>query len=156
LGRFHGKMPHGASRGFTLIEVVISLGVVALGFVGVMGLLPVGLSTFKQAKANTVESQIVQGITNNILLTRFSKLSELAAKDFPYDMEGTLLPDNEASAALYTAKVTLKSVSDSSFFPVNLQSAAGDEALCVQIQITRKTEPSKVRIFSVIVANNNS
>jgi uncharacterized protein (TIGR02598 family) len=54
----------GGLAGFSLVEVIIALGIVAFAFVPLMGLLPVGLTSFRSAIDQTVLSQIVQQIGN--------------------------------------------------------------------------------------------
>lgn len=50
-----------ASSGFSLIEVALSLAILAVGMVGVLALLPVGLDGARQVHAETVAAQIVRG-----------------------------------------------------------------------------------------------
>ena len=47
--------------GFSLIEVALSLAILAVGMVGVLALLPVGLDSARQVHAETVAAQIVRG-----------------------------------------------------------------------------------------------
>jgi uncharacterized protein (TIGR02598 family) len=49
-------------RAFSLIEVVLAVGVVAFAFVAILGLLPAGMSQFRQAIDTSVCSQIAQRV----------------------------------------------------------------------------------------------
>jgi prepilin-type N-terminal cleavage/methylation domain-containing protein len=48
--------------GFSLVEVALSLAILAVGMVGVLALLPVGLDSARQVHNETVASQIVRGV----------------------------------------------------------------------------------------------
>jgi len=53
-----------SSRGpgaFSMVEVALSLAILAVGMVGVLALLPVGLEGARQVHAETVASQVVRG-----------------------------------------------------------------------------------------------
>ncbi|SDT99065.1 Verru_Chthon cassette protein B [Verrucomicrobium sp. GAS474] len=74
---------------FSLVEVVLALGVVSVGFVAVMGLMPVGLKTMRQATTLTVQSQIVQQLVGTAETTPFPKLAaKFDNAKFYYDDEG--------------------------------------------------------------------
>jgi uncharacterized protein (TIGR02598 family) len=47
---------------FSLVEVVVALGVVAVGIVAIIGILPIGLDTSHAAQDNTRAPQIAQSI----------------------------------------------------------------------------------------------
>lgn len=63
-----------SQRAFTLVEVVLSIGIVAFAFVAVLGLLPAGLSNFRQAMETSVGSQIAQRIIAEAQQTDFDVL----------------------------------------------------------------------------------
>jgi len=65
-------------RGFSLIEVVLSLGIVSFAFVGLFGLLPVGLNAFTNSVDSTVESQIAENVLTNVKQAKLSNLLTLA------------------------------------------------------------------------------
>jgi uncharacterized protein (TIGR02598 family) len=61
-------------NGFTLVEVVLAIGVVAFSFLGVFALLPVGTQLFHQAMATSVSAEIVQRIASDAEQTDFDTL----------------------------------------------------------------------------------
>ena len=63
--------------GFSLVEVVLAIGIVSFAFVGMFGLLPAGLNTFRQAIDNSVGSQIVQRLVNEAQQTDFPELIKI-------------------------------------------------------------------------------
>jgi len=61
-------------RAFSLVEVVIAVGVVAFAFVAILGLIPAGMSQFRQATDTSVCAQIAQRIINECQETDFTTL----------------------------------------------------------------------------------
>jgi uncharacterized protein (TIGR02598 family) len=72
------KAVHRTLRAFSLVEVVIALGVIAFAFVPMVGLLPLGLDVSRQAIDTTVAAQIAQQLNTEAQQTDFSRLPELA------------------------------------------------------------------------------
>lgn len=66
-----------AAGGFSLIEVVIALGVVSFAFVALFGMLPIGLNAFNNSIDSTVESQIAESVMSQLRQARFSELYSL-------------------------------------------------------------------------------
>src|SRR3954468_2269565 len=62
------------SRGFSLVEVVIAVGVVAFAFVAILGLIPAGMGQFRQAIDTSVCAQIAQRVINDAQETDFTTL----------------------------------------------------------------------------------
>lgn len=62
-------------RGFTLVEVTVAIGITAFAGLTVLGLLPVGLSNFKQAMNATVTSQILQRVATDVGQANFDTLA---------------------------------------------------------------------------------
>jgi uncharacterized protein (TIGR02598 family) len=91
--------------GFSLVEVVIAIGVIAFAFIPMVGMLPMGLNLSKQAIDTTVEAQIAQRLTAEVQQTDFSRLDELAASSIanPYyfDDQGNKVID--PANAIYQA-----------------------------------------------------
>src|SRR4051794_7542521 len=115
----------GAARaqtaGFSLVETTLALGIVSFAFVGLLGLIPIGLNSFVKAMDATVEAQIVQRITTVARQAKFSELSKLDSNpgmekgeelpDFYFNEQGSEVVDPEAISAnryVYTAAVVLQ------------------------------------------------
>jgi len=60
--------------GFSLVEVVLAVGVVAFAFVAIMGLIPAGMQQFRQAIDTQVGSQIAQRLIEDAEQTDFNTL----------------------------------------------------------------------------------
>jgi uncharacterized protein (TIGR02598 family) len=54
------------SRGFTLAEVVVAIGIVAFAIIAILGLLPLALGTQRSSMNEAREAQIVRAITGTI------------------------------------------------------------------------------------------
>src|SRR5215210_7746485 len=87
--------------GFSLVEISLAIGIIAFAFVGLIGLLPVGLTTFRDAIDTSNEARIVQSFTAKLLATEFEKIGDLSfdtgqptGEIFYFDEEG-LLVDTE-------------------------------------------------------------
>lgn len=57
---------HSRNRGFSLIEVVIAIGVVAYVIFGVMGLLPAGMRTFSNANQQSAAANLLNSLSESI------------------------------------------------------------------------------------------
>ncbi|MGB8356459.1 MAG: Verru_Chthon cassette protein B [Chthoniobacteraceae bacterium] len=64
--------------GFSLIEVVMALGIVSFAFVAIFGLLPIGLTSFRNAMDASIGSQIVQQVVTDVQQEDFSQFGKPA------------------------------------------------------------------------------
>lgn len=67
-----------AAPAFSLVETAIALGIVAFAVMALIGLLPVGLSSFRQSIDTTVCAQIIQRIVSDAEQADFDILSKNA------------------------------------------------------------------------------
>jgi uncharacterized protein (TIGR02598 family) len=96
------------ASGFTLVEISISIGVVAFAMIAMLGLLPVGLTTFQEASTLSVRSQIVQAISNEIAR---SDSTNIAATEYYFDNEGNRLEAGQVGR-VYTASVSVANLDE--------------------------------------------
>lgn len=61
-------------KAFSLVEVSMALGVIAIAFIAMMGMLPVGMSVFRDSKDSTNENWISQVLQAKVLATDWKKL----------------------------------------------------------------------------------
>ncbi len=73
------------SGGFSLVEVTLSLGIIAFALVAVMGLLGVGVNASRESVDETVMGLIAQDISNRVR-------EELASVGPPADSSGAAIP----------------------------------------------------------------
>jgi uncharacterized protein (TIGR02598 family) len=69
------RLPRRLARGFTLIECALALAIIAVAFVPIFGLLPMGLNTFGQAINYSIGSNIAQLLFNEAQQTDFNVLT---------------------------------------------------------------------------------
>ncbi len=95
------------TKAFSLVEIVLAIGIVSFAFVAIFGLLPVGMTTFRQAMDTTVSSQIVQRVVNEAQQTDFSTLTANAGTPQLryFDEQGNEVPSQ--NDYIYTVQVTV-------------------------------------------------
>lgn len=98
----------GRCGGFSLVEVTLAIGIVSFAMLALLGAVPVGLSTMRQAADHTVESQIVRQISAEALYTPFSKLAtNYAGATLCFSDEGLALTNADPATARYRASVAM-------------------------------------------------
>jgi len=132
------------NRAFSLVEAVISIGIVSFAMLGIFGMIPVGLNNFQSALQLTVESSIVQGVTGELQRTDFSTLSAMPATNRYYDEQGK--PVTDPAAAVYTVNISSPTALDAD----NLISK--DAAKSVVITVSTRSRVSATNSYAVILA----
>ena len=158
--------------GFSLVEVAMSLAIVGFACVAMLGLIPMGLTSFNRAMGNTIEADIVQNLTNDVLQANFSNLYQYNNQTYWYDNEGTYLGTGATAPTgaswVYKAVVTMKGVgtntggtyapaalANGAVASVTSSTASTTSAYNVTITITAVNNRLQPDLFSVIVSNNN-
>ncbi len=80
--------------GFTLVEVVLALGIIGFAILAILGILPVGLNTGRSAQDETRAAQIAQTIIESI------------ASQAPSQFTGVSLPLSSGNASLDLSQST--------------------------------------------------
>jgi uncharacterized protein (TIGR02598 family) len=78
---------------FTLVEVMLSLAIVSIGLIAILGLLPTGLRSARDAADNTLSATVVQDVFSTIRTQPFANV-DLTAFNFtggPYNLNGNYL-----------------------------------------------------------------
>ena len=102
--------------GFSLVEVTLAMGLVSFALLTILGIMPVGMNTLRQATEQTVESQIVQKIGGEASLTSFGQLgTNFSNKTFYYDDQGRYLTN--AGAAPTSTRYWVKPTITNSIYP---------------------------------------
>ena len=133
---------------FSLVEVVIALGVVTFACVSLLALLANGLVTVNHAIGNTVEADIVQSVVN-------------ASQVYPYSptFSTNLYFDNEGGSvvqanAVYGATVTAVPLVIPAAAPANQYTFQTTSGSMLQVTVTNRAFPGVVNSFSLIWANS--
>lgn len=112
-----------STKGFSLVEIVMALGILSVAVIPLFGLLPVGMNIFKDAIDTTVQSQIMERLTTLAEQTEFSKIGypdnpqgiavkATSSQDtvtpvyYYYDDQGSEIPATQKASSIYTAAVT--------------------------------------------------
>lgn len=97
-----------ASSGFSLVEVTIAIGILSFSILMMLGLMPAGLTTMRNAMSSTIETQIVRQIGGELLLISHSRIPAIAGGAPRYfDDEGQEQPAL-ASDTCYTLTLNLE------------------------------------------------
>jgi uncharacterized protein (TIGR02598 family) len=87
---------------FSLVEVVIAVGVAAFALVALLGLLPSGLKTFKSTMNTAVGSQIAQRVFNDMQIADWKDLTNTVRY---FDEQGNELTNSSALNCIYWVQV---------------------------------------------------
>jgi uncharacterized protein (TIGR02598 family) len=91
---------------FSLVEVTIALGIIGYALVLLMGMLPVGLNTFRASMDATIGSQIVQKVAGDMQQADFTTISSYDNTNMYYNGDGTYVGINGTNR-VYDVLVTL-------------------------------------------------
>ena len=98
--------------GFSLVEITLALGIVATVLVALMGLLPMGMDSIREAKSNMVEARIAYEIMGELQVANWGEgdesIRQYDGEIRSYDGEGTLIKESKGSGradTVYQAKI---------------------------------------------------
>lgn len=138
------RRTHRKSTGFSLVEVVLALGIVAVAMVPLCGLLPLCLSTAQTATELSRREQIVHKIVSSLEETPFQKLITQGSVSDSYSFEGG--PISPAHPEYFVVTGT---VQPSVTIPGGPASAS-----MATVRFTITTPDRRVNHYSAIVADN--
>lgn len=154
--------PFSKSTAFSLIEVVLAMGVTSFALLGMVALLPIGLKTQREAADGMTQAQIVQYARNQLELTTFTNLSVWTKTPVYFDAQGLPTTANDPSQ-VYQATFAMTNVA---FCPNTASSASpifintgpqnnNTNAMLVQMTVINRTEsgPTATNVFPIVVAN---
>ncbi len=72
----HSSTPR-RTHGFTLVEIAIAIGILAVALVALMGMLPAGMSNFRKAMDTSVTAQIAQKILQDMEEAEFDEVIDV-------------------------------------------------------------------------------
>jgi uncharacterized protein (TIGR02598 family) len=82
-----------ATRGFSLIEIVITVGILATVVISLVGILPVGIKSAEDAANRTVVAVILEDVRNR-LEGQLLKPGEVSLSPFFYDRQGLYIGED--------------------------------------------------------------
>lgn len=132
------------SLGFTLVEVVLAMGVMAIGLIGVMGIFPTALNTARDSKQETRVAMLAQNIFSDL---RARDAVEVVGATKTKFLNQTTSPVNLTN--YYTVDGTLTSGTDA-VFQADIAVEPGPTLLPDGFQVT-VTFQSKIKRQSPVV-----
>lgn len=88
-----------STRGFSLVEVTVAMGIVATVLVALLALLPYGMDSIREAKSTQVQARIANEIISELQVAdwgsepTYRKLADYNGVIHGYDSEGTRIDD---------------------------------------------------------------
>ncbi len=109
----------GASGAFSLIEVTIAMAIAAVALVTLLGLIPQGMNTMRDAGDAAIMARVHQQILNELQMADFDAIDEFDEMEFFYDGQGEEIGNSKENASavkgsfehIYSAKVTIPKIS---------------------------------------------
>lgn len=159
-------------KGFSLVEVVIALGIVSFAIITTMSLFPIAQSTFQDSRTATIGSQIVQEIVNDYDLADLGAIyantgspnsaplqNTTVSKPMQneiryYDDQGVRIadPQNSKSPVVYTATINLGIPT----MPASSNIPGATATLVLQIELQSKASPGQgTKEYSIFLANQS-
>jgi uncharacterized protein (TIGR02598 family) len=112
------KKSRGYPRAFTLVEVVVAIGIVAFALLAIIGTLPIGLKSVQNAETMQATSNIANQIRGQMQLLSFSgsasgtnTIQQLASTVNYYTTDGILSDNTATDPYYYKATFGVQSVS---------------------------------------------
>lgn len=119
-------------KGFTLIEVVLSLGLCSFALISLVSLLPVSLNTAKNSVEITRTAKLTQQVVAEISQSRFTNLAALSGtviqRTFDYDGN----PTTNSNAVHFTLAARINA-------SITLPGAASASSSLARVEIEVKT-----------------
>ncbi len=81
------RTPGHRAAAFSLVEVTLALGIVAVSLLSLIGLLPAGLGVLRESMDQTLHAQIVQRISSGLVSSEFVGLR---GETLAFDQDGQL------------------------------------------------------------------
>lgn len=114
------KIEQGREAAFSLVEVTLSMAIAAVALVSIIGMLPQGMQTMRDAGDRAIQARIHQQILNELQMTPYggdtgkSPLDDYDGLEIFYDSQGEELGDSNNNASvkgsfdhIFTARVSV-------------------------------------------------
>ena len=110
-------------QAFSLIEVVIALGVIGFALTTLIGLMPVGLNIFRESMTSTVQTDVLRQLASQFQETPFAALSNNTNMQYFSDQSSLVTDTNALLGVTYTFTSNTSLLSSSSYANSNLKTA---------------------------------
>ncbi len=153
---------------FSLIEVVVALGIVSIGIVSILGLLPVGLAASRESAHETRAAQMAQSIFTTLRAQPFTNifldldreedhqddvinLSQPGTRFLYADMNGEYLSVAKRENTIYTLQLSWDTDTDTLLRGFENQEDGTPRGSLVSLYITSLSNPSSTNTFVSII-----
>ena len=141
------------SRGFSLVEVVLAIGMLSFSLVGLLGLMPMVLGSVRESMNLTTQTLIIQALASEAHTLNFSEVTNSAkfSSTFPrsYDDVGAPLP--QGSSSQDTAFQVTMSISSCQ---VPATASSSTPARQLTFQVLNNHKKTDKRFYNVWVVDN--
>ena len=118
------KRPQAGKLAFSLVEVVIAMGIFSFAIVATFSLIGQSFKSYSSAINDTVSRQIMNQLAANAQQARLSDLTATPSYTLNFDNEGNPVPSSDAMS-VYTANVTFTQTttpfSSTNLYAVNIK-----------------------------------
>jgi uncharacterized protein (TIGR02598 family) len=88
-------------RAFSLIEVILAIGIISFAMLPMLGMIAIGMTTFKSSLSETIQTQILQQLYAEVQQTSFANLSSVLGTVRYFDGDGLeVSPDKMAYSSV--------------------------------------------------------
>ena len=105
----HNNGKSGRTKGFSLIEVTIAMAIASVALVTLMGLIPQGMNTMREAGDQAIRGRIHQQVMSELQMADYEALETFNDVEIFYDAQGEEMSDskNQGSAPAERKKGSL-------------------------------------------------
>ena len=139
-------------KGFSLVEVTMALGILSFAIVGLLGLMPVGLQTMRDAIDDSTTSLIARRFIGEYRQNSLDAILAQPISQRSFDFEGQEVAKDSDPMAIYKAKATATLTSGTTSSSGNL--ASSPNLVKVEIIISALNSSSPGRSYVAYVARN--
>lgn len=154
-----------ASRGFSLAEVMIALGIVASVMVGLMGMTTLSVRSVRESSNMAIQGRVAQEVINNIQMADWNDVeTKFEGKTFKFDHEGFPMDEsknNPSNPPAFEARVKFDNrevkFGDTTYKRSSLRKVMVEVEYTPGGQriVSRNRRESNIRYFTFYVANQN-
>lgn len=133
-----------APHGFTLAEVMIAMGIVASVMVALLGMIPLGVRSVREATNLTISGRIAQEVISNVQQANWADvLTNYDKKVFLFDNEGFLIrgPQAKGSTPSFEARVEIPTA------PINIGKTAYNVNTLKKILVEVEFTPAGIKVL---------
>jgi uncharacterized protein (TIGR02598 family) len=151
------------TRGFSLVETVLAIGIMGLAITALLGLLPHGLEMTKQAGDENAYARIIESVRTELMRHPFATVARLAdTSRMQFDEQGMSLSVASGGQQAYVAQIDYRGPNESAITLTGgnaahqaLHNFAVHIAASPQVDFNFKNRPPRsYRTYPVVIARN--